>query len=113
MGWRKQRLRVSLLVLVRREIVHVLRDTLSQARLTLSYARREEDVGWHVDRATRENEGPALSGESCQHRGRRHRLTGYFAGTLRAACMSAGGAHARARGGARARRIIYFTHEVY
>ena len=35
-SWRKQRLCVSLLVLLRREIVHVLRDTLSQARLTLS-----------------------------------------------------------------------------
>ena len=41
-GWRKQRLRVSLLVLVRREIVHVLRDTgePSQIDVELSQTRR-------------------------------------------------------------------------
>ena len=41
-GWRKQRLRVSLLVLLRREIVHVLRGTRepSQIDFELSQTRR-------------------------------------------------------------------------
>ena len=101
LSWRKQRLRVSLLALVRREIVHVFRALVSQVRSMLSLARRGEAVGRPVDRATRDSEGPASSGESCQqnHRDRRHRLTGYFAGKLRAACMSA-----RRRTCARARR---------
>ena len=99
LSWHKQRLRASLLALVRREIVHVFRALVSQARLMLSLARPGEAVGRPVDRATRDSEGPASSGESCQHRGRRHRLTGYFAGKLRAACMSA-----RRRTCARARR---------
>jgi hypothetical protein len=74
-SWRKQRLRVSLLVLVRREIVHVFRALVSQARLMLSLARRGEAVGRPADRATRESEGPASSEEPDKHRGRRHRLS--------------------------------------
>ena len=60
--------------LVRREIVHVLRALVSQARSMLSLARRGEAVRRPADRATRESEGPASSGEPDKHRGRRHRL---------------------------------------
>jgi hypothetical protein len=74
LGWRKQPLRVSSLVLVRREIVHVLRALVSQARLMLSLARRGEAVGRPANRATRESKGPTSSGEPHKHRGRRHRL---------------------------------------
>jgi hypothetical protein len=61
--------RVSLLVLVRREIVHVLRALVSKARLILSLARRVEDVRRPVDRATRASEGRASSEEPVKHRG--------------------------------------------
>ena len=74
LSWHKQRLRVSLLDLVRREIVHVFRALVSKARFMLSLAKRGEAVRRLVDRATRDSEGPASSGEPDKHRGRRHRL---------------------------------------
>ena len=89
LSWHKQRLRVSLLDLVRREIVHVFRALVSQARLMLSLARRGEAVRRLVDRATRDSEGPASSGEPDKHRGRRHRLPALVLASWAAACMSA------------------------
>ena len=56
-----------------------LETLVSQARLTLSYARRAEDVERAADRATRKNKGPASSRKSGEHRGRRHRLAGSLA----------------------------------
>jgi hypothetical protein len=104
LGWRKHRLRVSLLVLVRREIVHVLRALVSQARLMLSLARRGEAVGRPANRATRDNEGPASSADPDKHRGRRHRLPALGLASWAAACMSAR-RRARARGLRRIRVI--------
>ena len=40
----------------------------------LSSARQGEAVRRPADRATRDSEGPASSGEPDKHRGRRHRL---------------------------------------
>ena len=96
LSWRKQRLRVSLLALVRREIVHVFRALVSQARSMLSLARRGEAVRRPADRATRESEGPASSGEPDKLRGRRHRLPALVLASWAAACMSA---RRRARAG--------------
>ena len=104
LSWHKQRLRVSLLDLVRREIVHVFRALVSQARFMLSLARRGESVRRLVDRATRDSEGPASSGEPDKHRGRRHRLPALVLASWAAACMSAR-RRARARGLRRIRVI--------
>ena len=49
-----------------------------------------------VDRATRDSEGPASSGEPDKHRGRRHRLPALVLASWAAACMSA---RRRARAG--------------
>jgi hypothetical protein len=42
-----------------------------------------------ADRATRESEGPASSGEPDKHRGRRHRLPALVLASWATACMSA------------------------
>jgi hypothetical protein len=89
LGYRKQPLCVSLLALVRREIVHVFRALVSQVRSMLSLARRGEAAGRPADRATRENEGHASSREPDKHRGRRHRLSALLLASWAAACMSA------------------------
>ena len=51
-----------------------------------------------VDRATRDSEGSASSGELDKHRGRRHRLPALVLASWAAACMSAR-RRARARAG--------------
>ena len=52
-----------------------------------------------VDRATRDSEGPASSGESDKHRGRRHRLPALLLASW--CCMSA------RRGGARCLLLVH------
>jgi hypothetical protein len=63
----------------------------------LSLARQGEAVRRLADRATRDSEGLASSGEPDKHRGRRHRLPALvLASWAAAACMSA---RRRARAG--------------
>jgi hypothetical protein len=69
----------------------------------LSLARRAEDVRRPADRATRESEGSASSGEHVKHRGRRHRLAGSLIDKLR---CPRGGARALAPADPRHTKLI-------